>query len=151
MDPRHSKPADARDRAIKALELRLAGAEYRTIASVLGYRDESGVRKAVDRLLTRREYEGVAKLRAVEGRRLNSLQRAVWGRAMQGDPESVRAALAIMARRARLFGLDCRPCCAVEAISEKEFAVRAVALLEVRGRRAVRGGAYRTARGAGAA
>lgn len=131
-NPRHNKPAGERERARRAVELRIAGHPYQAIAAELGYRDESGARKAVDRLLSRIAHEGVAELRAVEGRRLDELQRGVWAAAIAGDLEAIKTVLAIMTRRARLFGLDAPTPVAV-GISAAEFAKKAAELLDVIG------------------
>lgn len=63
-NPPPVKPdADDRHRAAKALDLRKSGVTYERIAAQLGYSDESGPRKAVDRLLSRIEHEGVLEMR----------------------------------------------------------------------------------------
>lgn len=118
-----------RERARKAVTLRIEGHSYARIAETLGWSDESGARHAVTRLLDRVEHESVAELRAVEGRRLDELQRGVWDAATSGDTDAVRAALAVMARRAKLFGLDAPTAFAVGGISESEFAAQAAELL----------------------
>jgi len=97
---------DERDRACEALELRRTGLPYYEIATRLGYADESGARKAVSRLLDRREAEGVAELRAVEGDRLDTLQAAAWDAAIGGDLDAIKTVLSVIDRRVRLFGLN---------------------------------------------
>jgi hypothetical protein len=86
----------------------------------------------VSRLLDRREAESVAELRVVEGRRLDAMQAAVWDTAVRGDLDAIKAVLGIMARRARLFGLDMPTTLAV-GVSEVEFGARAAELLAVVG------------------
>ncbi|TYQ11601.1 UNVERIFIED_ORG: hypothetical protein L601_001500000150 [Gordonia westfalica J30] len=97
---------DERTRAAAALELRRTGLPYHAIADRLGYADESGARKAVTRLLDRREAEGVAELRAVEGDRLDALQAAAWDAAVAGDLDAIKTVLSVIDRRCRLFGLN---------------------------------------------
>ena len=48
--PKRNKPhARARDRAAKALQMRLAGRSHAEIAAALNYASESGARMAIDR------------------------------------------------------------------------------------------------------
>lgn len=89
----------------KAAELRAAGATFREIGKALGI-DHTWARELVLRALDHSQYESAALMRTQEGERLDRLQRAVWGNAMRGNVAAVRAALRIMERRARLFGLD---------------------------------------------
>lgn len=122
------QPAE-RERAIKALALRREGLPYREIAERLEWTNEASARSAVTRLLTRIEYDEVAELRAVEGERLDELQRAVWAAAISGDADAIKSVLAIMARRARLFGLDLPAKVAVAEISSVDFAEQVVELV----------------------
>lgn len=122
------QPAD-RERALKALALRREGLPYRDIAERLDWKNEASARSAVTRLLTRIEYDEVAEMRAVEGERLDALQRAVWAAAISGDTDSIKSVLAIMARRARLFGLDMPARVDVAKISSVEFAEEFVRLV----------------------
>ena len=129
------QPAE-RERALKALALRREGLPYRDIAERLDWKNEASARSAVTRLLTRVEYDEVAEMRAVEGERLDALQRAVWAAATSGDTDAIKSVLAIMARRARLFGLDMPAKVDVAEISSVEFAeqfVRLVSALDPQG------------------
>ena len=90
----------------EALRLRGQGKSYDVIALTLGYANRAGAYKSVKSAMTKAKREGVAELRILEDRRLDDLQDAVWPLAMKGKPGSVRAALAILERRARLWGLD---------------------------------------------
>lgn len=130
-DIRRRRPPE-RERSQQALQLRLAGMDYDSIAARLGYRDHSGPRKAVERLLDRREAEGAERYRKVEGDRLDRLQTAVWANAMRGDVESVRTCLSIMARRAKLFGLDA-PTAVSFQMSDTEFAASVAELFDALG------------------
>jgi hypothetical protein len=66
---------------------------------------------------------------AVEGERLDAMQRAVWAAAISGDTDAIKSVLAIMARRARLFGLDMPAKVDVAEISSVEFAEQFVQLV----------------------
>src|SRR5260370_34801234 len=95
-DPSQNKPdADERQRAAQALELRTSGMTYAAVAAALGYSDESGARKAVDRLLSRVECEGAEELRRLEGQRLDAMQRAIWPQCGPGDLDASKAGLSI--------------------------------------------------------
>ncbi len=131
-NPSQNKPdADERQRAAQALELRTSGMTYAAIAAELKYSDESGPRKAVDRLLSRVECEGAEELRQLEGQRLDAMQRAIWPQACSGDLDAIKTVLTIMARRAKLLGLDAPANVAVgPSVSSVEFASEAARLIE---------------------
>jgi hypothetical protein len=92
-------------RALKALDLRLAGASYRQIGVTLkvshvqAYRDVTG-------MLHQYASEPAEKVREVELGRLDRLLLAHWEKATKGDGEATRLVLSIMDRRAKLLGLD---------------------------------------------
>lgn len=131
-NPSQNKPdADERQRAARALELRTSGMTYAAVAANLDYSDESGARKAVDRLLSRVEYEGAEELRRLEGQRLDAMQRAIWPQACSGDLDAIRTVLTIMGRRTKLLGLDAPTRVAVgPTVSDREFANEAARLIE---------------------
>lgn len=131
-NPSQNKPdADERQRAARALELRTSGMTYAAVAADLDYSDESGARKAVDRLLSRVEYEGAEELRRLEGQRLDAMQRAIWPQACSGDLDAIRTVLTIMGRRTKLLGLDAPTRVAVgPTVSDREFANEAARLIE---------------------
>jgi hypothetical protein len=129
--PKHHPDTRDRTRAAEALRLRQSGMTWEAIAARLKYRNPSGPRMAVERLLSRVEHEGAAQLRAVEGRRLDELQASVWGKATAGDCDAIRTVLRISERRSKLLGLDAPQ--RVEGISEKEFAAQAAELLRITG------------------
>ena len=103
---KHDRKLTAFQRQQEALELRGRGKSYDEIAAALGYKNRAGAFKSVKSAMTKLGRESVAELRTLEDRRLDDLQDAVWPAAMKGKPGSVRAALAILERRARLWGLD---------------------------------------------
>lgn len=95
-----------RQRAARAVELRTSGKTYAAVATELGYADESGARKAVDRLLSRIEHEGATALRAIECARLDALTAAHWQAAIGGDIDASKVLLQVIDRRAKLLGLN---------------------------------------------
>jgi len=96
----------ARVRHAEALQLRIAGHTFSEIAQKLGYADESGPYKAVLAALKRIEVPRVEELRALEGSRLDTAQRAIWPKVQAGDLKAINTFVKLSERRARLFGLD---------------------------------------------
>jgi DNA-binding CsgD family transcriptional regulator len=100
--------AAAAERAGKALDLRIAGASYRQIAAQLSvsektaYYDVQGALGALDAVVGQK----AERLRDLEARRLDTLQVALTRGVRDGDPRAVLAAVRLLERRARLFGLD---------------------------------------------
>lgn len=96
-------------RAGQALNLCLAGIDWRTIARKLHYDDPADAAQAA-MAAAEEQYDGprVDASRMLEILRLDRLQSAVWKNAMQGDAEAVRQALEISDRRARLMRLSQR-------------------------------------------
>lgn len=115
-----------------AARLRATGASYKVIAVKLGYANESGAHKAVQRALAAVPVEDVTELRAIECERLDALTERVWtvlstryplltpGVELVGsdgkpvaDPAPILAAVDRLARiseqRARLLGLNAPP------------------------------------------
>ena len=93
-------------RELDVLRLRRAGLSFSQIALQVGYSDKSSASKAYHRALTREHRPLVAEARQLEEGRLDDLLAAVWAKAMKGDILSVREAVRISQRRARLLGLD---------------------------------------------
>ena len=63
------------------------------------------MRHALDEI-NERNLEDAGTLRSLEMLRLDELQNAIWQRAIDGDGRALDRILAIMARRAKLLGLD---------------------------------------------
>jgi DNA-binding CsgD family transcriptional regulator len=119
MPPRHmarktprnrppGKDAAKRDRAIKALELRIAGATYRQIGAQLGVSECTAyhdVQEELGRLDTIGK-EKAERLRELEARRLDALTIALAPALQSGDVRAILAAVRVMERRAKLLGLD---------------------------------------------
>ncbi len=96
----------AHERHLQALELRKAGATFQQIATQLGYADAAGAHKAVMSALRATLREPADELRTLEAERLDALQLALWKRALAGEERAVARVVNLMARRARLLGLD---------------------------------------------
>lgn len=104
---RTERQALARDRQVRALELRKAGWDYATIAEQLGYSSGSGAHKAVCAGLRAALREPAQELIELEVERLDAMLRtSLWQRAMNGDSHAVDRVLRIMERRSKLLGLD---------------------------------------------
>ena len=93
----------------QALELRTAGVTYTVIAERLGYSNESGAYKAVQRALTSTLQEPADELRTLETQRLDRMLAAVWEDATEGDVRAVDRVLRIIDQRAKLLGLNTTP------------------------------------------
>jgi hypothetical protein len=108
------KPGDKearRTRQRQALELRLAGADYRQIGVQLGVSMKTAfydVQTELNRgeALARKNAE---KLREIELARCDKMTLGLWPKARAGDVNAVRSVVTIMERRARLAGLDAQP------------------------------------------
>ncbi|HEX8859791.1 MAG TPA: helix-turn-helix domain-containing protein [Actinomycetes bacterium] len=107
----------ARQREARALQLRQAGATYAQIGRQLGV-CESRAWRIVQRALRRVVADPLEELRRLETLRLDALQLAIWPKAMAGNLLAVDRVLAIMARRARLLGLDAPAQSRVTVLSE---------------------------------
>lgn len=108
---------DERDRAQRCLDLKLAGKSWVSIAAEMGYRDESGARKAAERLLDRVEAAQAAQYRALEGARLDAVQERYWRDAADGDIRAAELLLKIHAARVKLFGLAAPEKVSIEGVT----------------------------------
>lgn len=100
----------ASQKARQALSLRQSGLTYAQIAERLGYGDESGARKAVEKLLARVEFEAVADYRKLQLMRLEEMysivNAALWDRKEQRpNLWAIDRAQAILDQQAKLLGL----------------------------------------------
>jgi hypothetical protein len=100
--------AARRERTAKALDLRIAGASYRQIARQLDIADATAYADIQEELgrLDALNGQKAERLRDLEARRLDQLTIALQPGIESGDPRAILAAVRIMERRARLFGLD---------------------------------------------
>lgn len=90
----------------RAMALKLAGASYAQIAQTLGYHDASGARKAVQRGMKSALHESAGELRKIHYGRLEHMLMLIWPEVNQRDLPAMSAALAIMDRMEKLFGLN---------------------------------------------
>jgi hypothetical protein len=90
----------------QVIELRRAGITWSKIAEQTGYASAAGAFKAYQRVADRFIRPNIEELRDMELDRLDRLQAAVWGKALNGDVRSLDAVLRIIDKRAKLLGLD---------------------------------------------
>lgn len=100
------KAIKAADMAVRALELRKAGATYETIAQMLGYASKSTAFNAVTRIMNASKREASKEAFEMELRRLDDLLMTLWPMARAGELPAIDRTLRIMERRAKLLGLD---------------------------------------------
>jgi hypothetical protein len=87
------------------LRLRLAGCDYDEIAKAM-HCSSTTARHHVHRALRDARRDPAVTLLRLELDRLDRLQLSVWQRALNGDGEALDRVLKLMARRAKLLGLD---------------------------------------------
>ena len=98
----------AAERERQAVQMRIAGADYQTIADALGM-VKSGAYKAVKRALekTRQQTaESADELRQIEQNRLERLIVAAMPQALKGDVQSIEAVRRLSESLRKLNGLD---------------------------------------------
>lgn len=96
-------------RRTDAIALRLAGADYETIAAQLGYTNRGAAWNDINRALEARlaeQHQEADLLRQVNRDRLHRLLMGVWSAAIKGDPRSAEVSLRIVDRLIKLDGLD---------------------------------------------
>ena len=96
----------AAERTRRAMSLKLAGASYSQIAMNLGYHDASGARKAVQRGMKNALHETSSELKKIHYGRLEHMLMLLWPDVNTRDLSSMSAALAVMDRMERLYGLN---------------------------------------------
>ena len=93
-----------------ALELRARGLSYDQIADQIGHKNRSSVSRLIHAELKRSPVEEIEDLRKLDTRTLERLMRELDGLIAHKDPavqlKAIQGMLALLARRARLFGLD---------------------------------------------
>lgn len=97
---------EAVERARKALELRIRGADFEGIAKALGYADRSGAYRAVKAALDRVPAHDAKELRRINLERLNRLRLKNSPGVEEADPKALGMELSIQEREARYLGLD---------------------------------------------
>lgn len=103
------RDANAASRAAQAMQLRILGHTFDTIAKQCGYHDRGAAYHAVQRELKRTVQQPADELRTLEVERLDALLRTFLPKALKGDTWSADRVLALMERRAKLLGLDAPP------------------------------------------
>ena len=96
----------ARERQIRALELRREGKSFPQIARELGYRSVAGAYDSVMGALRETVREPAEQVRALELERIDLMFAAVWPTALEGHIAAQQQVLRLMDRRARYLGLD---------------------------------------------
>lgn len=99
-----AKLAAAKERAAAALRLRRSGLSLQEIAESLGYASKSGVSQVISRAIRRIPKKDAEAYRADKLAELEELRLAAWPAAMDGDPESIRAATAAIESQCKLSG-----------------------------------------------
>jgi hypothetical protein len=96
------------ERAGQALDLRKAGLTFKEIGRRMGFTEQHAHRLVTEELarLNARRAESAAAVTRLELERLDALLAAVWPKALEGDLPCIDRVLAVLARRARLLGLD---------------------------------------------
>jgi hypothetical protein len=97
------------ERRSQAVQLRIAGASWETIAKTCGYASRGAASTDVTRAMEAATAEATRNadvLRHLEITRLDRLQQAVWAEAIKGDDDKIRTVLGIIDRRCKLLGLS---------------------------------------------
>ena len=97
------------ERRSKAVKMRIAGADWETIASACGYASRGAACTDVTRALEAQTAEMLRDadvLRQMELARLDRLQAAFWAAAIQGDADAARTVFGCIDRRTKLLGLN---------------------------------------------
>lgn len=93
-------------REMRALDMRIAGEDYQTIAEELGYSHAGSARRVVLKAMRIIRTDKVKHVRLFELARLDKLLGAAWERAMEGHLGAIQTVLKVMQQRAKLLGLD---------------------------------------------
>jgi hypothetical protein len=107
-DAHPGKAEAAAERRLKALQLRMAGVPYRSIAAQLDVslaQAHEDVQRELEVLAEKSQAEA-AHVRTLELERLDAMTMALWQQARQGNQGAVDRVLRVMERRSRLLGLD---------------------------------------------
>lgn len=97
------------ERRTQAVQLRIAGASWDTIARQCGYASRGAASTDVTRAMEAATAEACRNadvLRHMEITRLDRLQQAFWAEAIKGDADAARTVLGIIDRRCKLLGLS---------------------------------------------
>lgn len=106
-----AQQATTAERRTKAIKLRLAGLDWQEIADRLEYSSRGSACADVSRALEQHRKEeatAVEELRQTEALRLDRLMAGLWPKAAAGNVRAAEAALKVIDRRCKLWGLDMR-------------------------------------------
>jgi hypothetical protein len=109
---KHSKLSVARvgraERAGWALDLRKSGLTFRKIGQRMGVTEQRAHRIVTEELarLNAKRAEDAAAVTRLEAERLDAILAVLWPKVEKGDLPSIDRVLSIMARRAKLLGID---------------------------------------------
>lgn len=101
-----SRSMSSAEKTRRSIALKLAGASYAQIATQIGYADASGARKAVQRGMKTSLQENSSELKRIHYGRLEHMLMLLWPEVNTRDLPSMSAALAVMDRMERLYGLN---------------------------------------------
>jgi ABC-type transporter Mla MlaB component len=96
------------DNCQKAMQLRLAGFDYREIGvmeNISHIEAQRRVKEALDMTSSQLDQDA-RQLRIIEQQRIESLWKALWPKAKEGDLEAIDRVMRLHALRTRLLGLD---------------------------------------------
>ena len=96
------------DRRRKAIQLRLAGAQYEQIAEQLGYSDRAAAYTDIKRSLEQNLKEGTADgetLRELNRLRMERLLVVAWNQAMTGDNKAMETARRLIESINKMYGI----------------------------------------------
>ncbi len=122
--PTAQRRIEAKERALKALELRKKGVRYEQIAQQLGYSNRGSAYKAVMKeleLLAKECLEEASKVRDLELQRLDDLFLAAWKAIADGSESAIDRALRVSESRRKLMGLDAAEKVDVNGIATLHF------------------------------
>lgn len=108
MSASKAKRAEVAERRRKLIQMVLAGLDYETIATRLGYASRGAAHTDVDRALKANlaeMKEAAATLREIQALRYQRLLAAVWTTALEGDLKAVETAARLVDRIVKLYGL----------------------------------------------
>jgi hypothetical protein len=104
--PTSARRLAAHQKQLRALDLRIGGATFQQIASVLGYADHAGARRAVLSALPKMREEVGKRLRQMELQRLRALWLCMFPLAQRGDTKAAGICIRVLKRRSEMLGLD---------------------------------------------
>lgn len=109
MPASRAQRATAAEKRSKAVALRLAGADWQTIANQVGYASPGAACNAVRLALQaslQKQAEVAQELRELTVQRYDRLQAAYWPKALKGDVKAAEIVLKCLTGRARIEGTE---------------------------------------------